>query len=303
MRFLPIALVASLALTFAGCSDDDGSPDGAGGDAGEATSSDAGAGPSKGGSGAAGDTTGPTGGTIGTGDAEFTDLPGKIRFINFVSDGMAGINLDLYWGMTLRTSELVGTVEYGEITDYFTPRHPEDSILDPDEARFFMVPEGDVSGMPTSFVIQDEISFTADTVLTIGLAATDSFGGNLAVSQRIIYEHELSTPPAGVAHVYEWSNAFAQIEDASFVVVAADGLCYPDLGDPGDANLGAPALIPEGTTGVSLVDANTEPPCATGTPPVTESIEVGHSYVLLGEAETYDAAARRAVFLELTTTN
>jgi hypothetical protein len=300
MRFLPVAVLTSLALMFAACSDDDGAPDGAGGTAGEVSSGDAGTGPSSGGTAAAGEGTGPSGaGSIGSGDAEFTDLPGKIRFVNFVSDGTAGVNLDLYWGMTLRTSERVATVEYGEVTEYFTPRHPEDSILEPDEARFFMVPEGDVSGTPTSFVVQDEHTFTADTVLTIGLAAAESFSGNLSVSQQIFYENELSVPPAGAAHVYEWSKAFSQIPDGNFVLVGADGLCDPDLGDPGNANLGAPALIPEGTTGLSLFDANTQPPCDTGTTPITESVEVGHSYVLLGQAENYDIDARRAVLLEL----
>jgi hypothetical protein len=40
-----------------------------------------------------------------------------------------------------------------------------------------------------------------------------------------------------------------------------------------------------------------------GLPPVTEAIEAGHSYVLLGEAETDELDARRAVLLELGTEN
>jgi hypothetical protein len=243
------------------------------------------------------------GGSIGTGEVEFTDLPGKIRFINFVSDGTAGVNLDLYWGTTLRRSELVGTIVYGEITEFMTPRRADETVLDADEARFFMVLEGDVSGNPSSFLVQDDATFAEGTVLTIGLSAVDSLSGSFAIGVGTFYEAELSTPPAGMAHVFGWSHAFDQIADGDFVLVGADGLCNPDRGDSGGVNLGAPALIPEGLIGLSLFDANTEPPCDSGVPPVVETVEAGHSYVLLGEAETYDIDARRAVLLELGTEN
>jgi len=234
----------------------------------------------------------------------FTDLPGKIRFINFVSDGTTGVNLDLYWGISIARSERVATVEYGEITEYLTPRHADSPVLKADEARFFLVPEGDVSGSPTSFLVQDDPQFTADTVLTIAMAGSKNLSGNaLAVGVQTFDEAELSTPPPGMAHVFGWSSAFQQIDGGNFVLVGADGLCNPDRGDSGGANLGTPALIPEGSTGLSLFDANTDPPCDTGTMPVTESVEAGHSYVLLGQAETHDLDARRAVLLELGTEN
>jgi hypothetical protein len=302
MRHLSIAVLTSLALLVVGCTDDDddgGRADGAGGDSSSAgeTSSAATSG-SGGSSGSAG-----RGGSVGAGEVELEDLPGKIRFVNLVSDGTAGVNLDLYWGTSLRRSELVRTIEYGEITEFMTPRRAVDSILDPDEARFFMVAEGDVSGTPASFLVQQDPSFAEDTVLTVGLSAVDGLSDSLTVSVGIFYEAELSTPPAGMAHVFGWANAFDQITDGNFVLVGAEGLCSPERGASGGANLGAPALIPEGATGVSLFDANTEPPCDSGLPPITEAIEAGHSYVLLGEAETYELDARRAVLLELGTEN
>lgn len=290
MRHFPI-LITSLAFLLAACSggDDDDSAGGTGGDAG-----------------AGGDTSAGGGGTggVGSGQVEFADLPGKIRFVNFVSDGTAGVDLDLYWGTSIARSERVGVVEYGEITEYFTPRRLSDSILDPDEARYFMVPSGDLSGTPASFLVQDDPSFAADTVLTVALAATDNaLVDGLAVAVQTLQEAELSTPPAGMAHVFGWSTPFEQIENGDFVLVGADGLCNPERGDPGGANLGAPALIPERSAGLALFDANTDPPCATGSTPVAESVEAGHSYVLLGEAETYDFDARNTVLLELGTEN
>lgn len=299
MRHLSVAVLTSLVLLASGCSDDDGSTDGAGGD-----SSSAGETSSGGTSGRGGTSSGAgRGGSIGTGEVELEELPGKIRFVNFVSDGTAGVNLDLYWGISIRQSELVKTLEYGEITEFMTPRRVVQSNLDADEARFFLVPEGDVSGTPASFLVQQDPSFAEDTVLTVGLSAVDGLSDSLTVSVGIFYEAELSTPPAGMAHVFGWSNAFDQITDGDFVLVGADGLCNPDRGESGGVNLGAPALIPAGATGVSLFDANTEPPCDSGLPPVTEAIEDGHSYVLLGEAETYEIDARRVVLLELGTEN
>lgn len=300
MRHLPLALLASFALLLASCTGDDddtapGGSSGSGAMAGENGSDEGGASSSTGG-------TGGRGG-LPAGGGEFTDLPGKLRFINFVSDGTDGVNLDLYWGTTLSRSELAGTVEYGEITEFFTPRHLVSPVLEADEARFFLVPEGDVSGSPSSFLVLDSHHFQADTVLTVAMAARSGVGTTnpYVVSAQTFYESELSTPPAGMAHVFGWASAFDQIEDGDFVLVGADGLCDPELGDSGGANLGAPALVPESAAGLTLFDANTE--CASGATPVTEGVVAGHSYVLLGQADTYDVDARRSVLLEIGTEN
>lgn len=293
MRYLSIALVASLGLFVAACGDDDdsssGSGAGSGGMAGE-TATDDGGEPSRGGS-------------VATHNGDFTDLPGKIRFVNFVSDGTDGVNLDLYWGTSLAQSERVMTVEYGQVTEFLTPRHLVSPVLQADEARFFLVPEGDVSGTASSFLVQDNPKFAADTVLTIGLAGHDGTGTQMpyVVAEQIFYEAELTTPPAGMAHVFGWSSAFDSIKDGKFVLVGANDLCEPDQGEPGGANLGVPAIVPDGATGLTLFDANTE--CATGATPVTESVEAGHSYVLLGQADAYELDARRSVLLEVGTEN
>ena len=284
MRHLPIAIMTSLALVLAACGDDS-SPEGIGpaGDAGTDTRRD---------------------GSVGSSQIEFTDLPGKIRFINFVSDGTRGVNVDLYWGISLARSERVGTVEYGEVTEYITPRHSDELVLKADEARYFLVTEGDVSGTAASFLYQDDQTFITDTVLTVALSAAKNASGNTVnVSAQTFYEAELSIPPAGMAHVFGWSLAFGRIDKGNFVFVGAAGLCSPDRGQAGGANLGAPALIPDGTTGLSLFDANTVPPCKTSAAPVTQSVEAGRSYVLLGEAETYELDARRTVLLEVGTAN
>lgn len=306
MRLLSIALVTALVVSAAACSDDDGSSDeGTGGRMSTGGRPSTGGGPSAGGAAGAGDAgETSTGGRPTSSEVSFVDLPGKIRFINHVSDGTAGVHLDLYWGTSIARSEPVGTIEYGEITDFMTPRRLEDTILDPTEARFFIVPEGDVSGTPSSFLVQDDQTFTDGTVLTIALAAAENtFSDALIVSERVIHEDELSTPPAGIAHVFDWSTPFSQIDDGDFVLVGTDTLCNPDRGEPGGANLGTPALIPEGEAELSLFDANTEPPCDTGAGPVSAELEAGHSYVLLGEAETYEIDARRIVLLELGTEN
>lgn len=289
MRYFSIAFVACLGLFVAACGDDDDAsgPGGAGsgGAAGEPSSSDGGEAPSGGGS-------------MTTGNAEFTDLPGKVRFVNFVSDGTEGKNLDLYWGTSYMRGERV-TLPYGQVTDFMTPRHLVSPAIDANAARFFIVLEGDVTATATSYLVNDDPKFDANTVLTIALAGNKAAGASdgYVVSEQIFYEHQLTTPPAGSAHVYGWSLPFDSIDKGDFVLVGADGLCSPDNGEPGGANLGFPALIPGGAAGLALFDANSD--CATGSAPVTDTVTVGHSYVLLGKADTYALDAREAVLLEV----
>jgi hypothetical protein len=291
MRSWSWAVVTLLALVSVACGDDDDSSPSGGAGSSVGGAADTGGSPSRGGS-------------VSSTDVEFTDLPGKIRFINYVSDGTTGVDLDLYWGISIGRGEKFGTIAYGEITEFMTPRRADEALLKADEARFFLVPKGDMSSNPASFLVQDDPTFAEDTVLTIAMAAGDTrIGTTPNVSEQVFYEAKLSTPPAGMAHVYGWSSAFEKIDDGDFVVVGADDLCGPDDGDPGDSNLGNAALIPAGSTGLALFDANTEPPCATGTPPVTGSIEAGHSYVLLGRADTHELDARRAVLLEVGSEN
>ncbi len=292
-------LLTSLALLAAGCgsSDDQRSTMSGGGDAGDT---------STGGNNTGGTTTDAAGtgpsrsGSNNSGDAEFRDIPGKIRFVNFVSDGTTGVDLDLYWGLGISSSEKVGTIAYGEITEYLTPRRYEGTLLEADEARFFVTVAGDVAGNPSSFKAQSTPSFTPATALTFAMAGSDTReGGDLTVTNTYFFEHELPPPPAGMAHVFGWESAFEGIPGGDFVTVGADGLCSPESGDSGLSNLGWSNLIPEGTTGLALFDANTDPPCATGTPPLAKTIEAGHSYVLLGKSETLEFDARTAVMLEV----
>jgi hypothetical protein len=303
MRHLSYVVLTSLALVVAACSDDDDGSSGSTAGAGGAETS-GGEGSSEAGATASGAGRGGRGGSTGSNPDAFTDLPGKIRFINFVSDGTTGQALDLYWGSSIGRGEKAATIEYGEITEFTTPRHPENSALDPDEAQFFMVLKGDTSSTPASFLVQEEPRFPgAGTVLTIALAATDTLGNDLSITRQTFYEHELTTPPAGMAHVYGWDSAFKQIPSGNFTIVGADGICLPDDGEAGDANLGFPGLLPDGTTGLALFDANTDPPCDTGTPPLDDVVVAGHSYVVLGQADTYDMDARKAVLLEVGTEN
>lgn len=294
MRHLPYVVVTSLALLVTACGDDDDSPGGTAGAGGSESSGGDGSGDAPSGAGRGGRGGASSG-------VEFTDLPGKIRFINLVSDGASGQALDLYWGTSITRSEKAATIAYGEVTEFLTPRRLEDPILAPDEARLFMVLKDDVSSTPASFLVQEDPKFTDSTVLTVALAAADSISDGLVVSRTTFQEHELSTPPAGMAHVYGWDRPFSQITDGKFVLVGADGLCDPDNGEDGGSNIGFPSLMPDGTTGLALFDANTE--CATGTPPLEDAVEAGHSYVLLGEAETYELDARKAVLLEVGTEN
>lgn len=293
MRILPTLVtffVGSLALISCG---GDGATDDLGG-MGGSSGGDSGGNTGSGGQ-ATGGATG-TGGGSGS-DAEFFDLTGRIRFANFISDGEEGLAVDVYWGSSFGQSEFMGTVAYAEVTDFVVPRFTENTVLDEDETNYFVLPAGSTE---TSEVLAaaDE-AFASDTQLTVALSAAEPIASlpGLHVSSTTFFEHEISTPPAGMAHVYGWDNPWDPIEGFSFALVGADDLCDPEFGEVTGGNLGTPAIIPEGATGVTLFDANTE--CASGGPEPEGSIEAGHSYVLLGEAETYDLGERTVVLLEV----
>jgi hypothetical protein len=296
-----LVVLGSMSLFLPACDGDDGGSGAATG----GTSSGGGStgGSSSGGSSSDGGGTG-TGNAPGSGDAEFTDLPGKIRFANFISDGMAGVNVDLYWGTDFDQSESIGTLAYGEVTEFLVPRRIDSFVLDADEARYFVVPEGDTTSTIPQFLSQDDPAFADETQFTVAFAAVENFTtDDLRISSTVFQEHELVAPPEGMAHVFVWSNAFDQIEGGDFVVVGADGICDPERGDGAGANIGTPALIPDGATGLALFDANTEPPCDTSATPADGAVAAGHSYVLIGEAETYEIDARHTVLLEVGATN
>jgi hypothetical protein len=157
-----------------------------------------------------------------------------------------------------------------------------------------------VSGSSDAFDIlaDGEQHFMEDTQLTVALAAVTPTGATeLFVAWTTFFESEIGTPPSGSAHVYGWDDAWSPIEDYSFALVGTADLCAPEDGEGDFGNLGVPAVIPAGTSGLTLFDANTE--CATGAPPADGEVEAGHSYVLLGEALTYDLDARSVILLEV----
>jgi hypothetical protein len=290
MRSLFIQLGFALALGLTACTGGD-DPGGAGGD---------GDGDGSGGGDGFGGETG-TGGTTGS-EVEFEDLPGRIRFANFVSDGEAGVTLDLYWGGTLEESEFVDTLEYGEVSDFFTPRRPVDTVLsallDPDEARYFIVLEGEMTSLPSEFLVMQDEAFDEETTITVGLSFAQAFSaGTLAISSQSILEHRMDPPGAEESHVYVWSGAFEEIPDGDFVQVAADGVCGPPTVGA-TANAGEAFVLSPDAMGLFLADANTD--CASGSTPAEGSLEAGRSFLLMGKADTFTVEAREAVLLPLT---
>jgi len=291
MRTLTSTTLASMMLASAfgltlACGGSGGS-DGGGGMGG----SDESGGSSSGGSSSGGSSTG------GSSSESFTDLSGRIRFANFISDGEAGVDVDVYWGNPLANYEFFASVPYGTVSEFATPRHDEENVvLDADEARYYVMPAG-ATEFEDMLASGDEV-FAEETQLTAALAmARADVGVPGAILTQIFEEHELSLPPEGFSHVYAWAAAWAPIDEFSFAVVGSGDLCEPDDGEVTGGNIGTPALIPEGATGVTLFDANTE--CASGVPAPDGTIEVGHSYVLMGEAETYDLEQRSLLLLEV----
>lgn len=288
-----VALVLG-GVSFVACSGGGGSDDMggmAGGDPGES-------GGATGSGAAAGSSGGATASGGGTGnDAEFYDLTGNIRFANFISDGEVGLDVDVYWGSSYGQSELMATVPYGTITEFVVPRRTENIVLDEDETNYFILPAGSTDN--AEVLAADDEPFSEDTRLTIALAAAEPTASSpdLRVSWTTFVEHELSTPPEGTAHVYGWDNPWDPIEGFAFALVGADDLCDPELGEVTGGNLGVPAVIPAGTSGTTLFDANTE--CASGGPAPEGELQAGHSYVLIGEAEVYDLSERTVLLLEV----
>ncbi len=261
------------------------------------------AGPNSGDGGAGAEVGGTAGrggsGTGGTGipRVEFEDLPGRLRFANFTSNGTEGVALDVYFGSSAQRGELAMTVGYETISDFIVPRRPLDGLIDENETQLTIYEKGKTGN--ADILLQLRETLKEESVITVAIAGTEgnALTNRLPIQTQFFYEHALSTPPAGFAHVYQWDHPWDLVEGVSFGVIGAEGLCDPERGEVTGGNLGVPALIPDGATGVSLFDANTE--CATGSAPVAEAVEGGHSYVVLGEATTTDPADRVSVLLEL----
>jgi len=280
-----------------GGSDESGGSSGlAGADSGGAASGgSASGGASSGGS--AGEAATGGAATGGTTNGDFVDLPGLVRFANFISDGEAGIDVDVYFGSPIADREFFATVAYGTVSEFTVPRRAESIPSDIYQTNYFVMPAG-ATDFGDNLAFGDE-PFEEGTQLTVALAATDLLVPvpGISIVSQTFEEHELSVPPTGFSHVYAWFNAWAPIDDFSFARVGADDLCEPEDGVVTGGNLSTPALIPEGATGVTLFDANTE--CASGVTPPSGDIEPGRSYVLMGEAETYELDQRSIVLLEV----
>ncbi len=233
-------------------------------------------------------------------ESDLTELPGQIRFGNFVSDGTAGIDIDVYWGSDPEIGVMMGTVAYGTVTDFMTPQHPTLIFgIDDNDAAYSFVRTGATTR--EDVIGSGDESFEVDSTITIAIAAVEPLPSSpdLNLSTQVFIEHELSTPPAGSAHVYGWDRPWAMVPDANFGVVGWTGACNPPQGEAVGGNAGVPALVPAGTAGLSLFDANTE--CASGPPPSADAGADGGSYVLIGLAPTTQAADRTVMLLPLGT--
>lgn len=265
-------------------------------DGGDSDGEDSGAGGADGSGGTSGSTGGASTGGRGSLEVTFNDLPGKIRFANFFSEGEGGVDVDIWWGTTTNRGEFLATVEYGEITDFQTPRRAEDALGDEDEAAFIILRKGDTEF--GDIIGSQDPNFDEDSLYTLGIATSGRPTGTTAVmSTSLFSEHELSTPPAGSAHVYSWTSAWDPIPDGDFPIIGTQSECMLERGEVTGGNLGSPVLVPDGTDDVTLFDANTE--CASGVEPTEGTVEAGKSYVIIGEAETFEIEARTTRLLEL----
>ncbi|MEQ1699071.1 MAG: hypothetical protein ABMA25_03125 [Ilumatobacteraceae bacterium] len=232
-----------------------------------------------------------------TPDATFTALPGKVRFANFVSDGTAGVDIDVYWGSSPEDGQLLGTIGFGTVSEFTTPMHTDFGFADDDEASWSFVRTGGTTR--EDMIGGGDESFTADSVFTVGISAAKPLPSQpgLNLSTQIFYENELSVPPAGFAHVYAWDGPWQATIEGAVGVLGSSATCFFDRGEATGGNVGEPNLVPAGTTGLAIVDANTV--CATGATPSADVVEAGRSYVAIGVAPTTDPAARTTVLLPI----
>jgi hypothetical protein len=230
-------------------------------------------------------------------DATFTPMAGKVRFANFVSDGTAGVDIDVYWGGDPESGQLMGTVAFGTVSEFTTPMHSDLTFTDADEASWAFVRTGGTTR--EDMIGSGDESFTAESVLTVGISAVKPLPSQpgLNLSTQIFYENQLSVPPAGFAHVYSWDGPWQATIDGAFGVLGSSATCFFDSGEVTGGNVGVPYLVPAGTSGLAIVDANTE--CATGAVPSADAVEAGRSYVAIGVAPSTDPTARTTVLLPL----
>jgi hypothetical protein len=227
----------------------------------------------------------------------FVDLPGTIRFGNFLSDGTAGVDIDLYWGFPPATGEFVVTIPYGTVSDFVSPRRVENAFGDANEATYWFLPAGSDPTTVEQPTWQSREFFDPGSRITTLIAADAPAKPDVSMMFTAVSEHEIAAAPSDAAHVYSWDRPWDSLPDKPFAVVGYEGECSPEQGEGAGGNVGTPARVPPGSAGVTLFDANSE--CASGAAPAEESVEAGRSYVLIGLAPSVDPAARTTMLLEV----
>jgi len=289
---LPL-LVSVLALALAACGGGDDSDDASGSSATDVDVTDDGA---------------PTDETDFTlpepPDAEFEDYAeGRIRFANFWRVDGEGSPVDLYWGSGAETGEPIATLEYGEVSDWYTMRLEANPFTDDDEARLRVVIQrpGD-----TSF---DGFLQTVDETLdggdqwTLVMGWTDTFNPDRpdGMTTQLVFEEEVGDPPAGQALLLLNDIGIRGLE-GEFISLDAAGTCNQEWlisNDIAIGNAGTAYPVPAGAVDVVAHDANiTDCAEAAATEPLPLDLADGDRYLVLAWGTSREERTLTALEIE-----
>jgi hypothetical protein len=195
------------------------------------------------------------------GEADFGEVDGlTVRFANVYWTGGEGTSIDIYWGPDPSQGELVTTLEYGEVSEYFTGK-VNSAALDATDLVVSFVAEGETEIGSVLMSDAEELGPGEQVTYVFGAGDTE-IGGVQAGSQQIVYERSdagqaLDVPDPGQALLFGLDLGLQAIPepDADFVELGtADGCIEGAFGSTGNAGQAYP--VDAGAVSVAAFDVN-----------------------------------------------
>lgn len=228
-----------------------------------------------------------------SGPHEFEAVDGsEARFINVLEKDGEGVDIDVYWGSDAETGKKIGTVAYGEVSDWETFQVDKDAFLTPADGSSEVVVTFYPKGETEQPIIQQSETIDGDMRLTYTMGTGDGIGlsedqypGSLGVG----FEHEAGEPPAGKGWVAINTSGLGGIEGGDFMVLSTADGCNDLEGtdiEGGTANSGQAFLVDVGEQSFTASDANTD--CAERTEAVDIDVTDGGRYVIYAYGTSLD---------------
>jgi hypothetical protein len=237
--------------------------------------------------------------------AEFDEYPdGRVRFANFWRRDGEGSPVDIYWGTNAQSGEMIDTLEYGAVSDWYTMKTESNAFVEDPESRLRAVIQ--VPGIETGDGLLQMVDETLDGEhrWTVVMGWTETFNPDLpdGMTTQIVYEEEVGEAPAGQALLLLNDIGIRGLEGGDFISLDAVGTCNQEWSISNDipiGNGGTAYPVPAGTVEFVAHDANVSD-CAQAHPsdPIRLELAAGDRYLVLTWGTSVDDRSIEAFPIE-----